>query len=127
MINFVSVLTVGLGGFIGSVLRYAISLTITQRINSVFPYGTFLVNIIGSFVIGVIIGASLKTNLNENLRLFLATGICGGFTTFSAFAGENFRMFHENMAVTAFIYIATSLVFGLLAVGVGVMLGKSIF
>ena len=111
-------LLVGLGGFIGSVLRYAVYLLF--KTNS-FPLATLLVNITGSFVIGLIIGLSLmKGNLmNEQWRLFLATGICGGFTTFSAFSMENIHLLEEGKIIACLLYIGGSILFGLAAAWFG--------
>ena len=111
-------LLVGLGGFIGSVLRYAVYLLF--RTHS-FPLGTFLVNIAGSFIIGLIIGLSLiKGNfMNEQWRLFLATGICGGFTTFSAFSMENIHLLVEGKIIACLMYICGSVLFGLAAAWFG--------
>ena len=79
-------LLVGLGGGIGSMLRYASSLLIPSRF---FPWSTFAVNITGSFIIGIILALSMRDEVfMNNWKLFLATGICGGFTTFSSFSAE---------------------------------------
>jgi CrcB protein len=85
---------VGLGGMIGSVLRYLAALLIK---NPVFPVSTFIVNFAGSFVIGAIMGISLKNQwFNQNWRIFLATGVCGGFTTFSTFSLECVQLLQQQ-------------------------------
>jgi CrcB protein len=115
-----NILLVGLGGFIGASSRYIIQQLI--KVNQSF-YTTLLINIIGSFFIGLIIAYSLKNNVfNNNWKLFLATGICGGFTTFSTFSLENYYLFLEGKYLTALTYIAISVIVGLIAVFLGIKL-----
>ena len=110
-------LLVGLGGAAGSMLRYAFYLFITTK---QFPFATFAVNIIGSFVIGLVLALSLKDqSFNNNWKLFLATGICGGFTTFSAFSLENIMLLQNEKYFTALIYIVASIVLGIVAAWLG--------
>jgi fluoride exporter len=110
-------LLVGLGGAIGSMLRYAISLLVTVK---QFPYSTFIVNIAGSFIIGAVLALSLKNELfSNNWKIFLATGICGGFTTFSAFAAENMALLQSGKYGIALMYILASLLLGIAAVVLG--------
>ena len=123
--NFYSLLTVGLGGFLGSVARYATARMIDQRLNSFFPYGTLTVNILGSFILGLIMGTSFKSIPDQsNWRLFLTTGFCGGFTTFSTFAFENVSLSEQRLFSASVAYIVLSIVFGLLAVVAGIAFGK---
>ncbi|MFT3679292.1 MAG: fluoride efflux transporter CrcB [Ferruginibacter sp.] len=106
-------LLVGLGGAIGSMLRYSGNLFIG---NKDFPYATLLINITGSFIIGFVIGLSLKNeSFASNWKLFLATGICGGFTTFSAFSFENLQLFQQGKYLLLALYILLSVVLGLVA------------
>lgn len=112
----ISCLAVGLGGFAGSVLRYLIGL-VPLRPQSGFPAKTFLINILGSFAIGLIAAAAAKNkNLNPNLILFLKVGICGGFTTFSSFALETSDLLKAGAAPTAVLYAVLSMAAGVLAV-----------
>ncbi len=114
---FKNFLLVGLGGAIGSMLRYAISLLVTVK---QFPYSTFIVNIAGSFIIGAVLALSFKNDIfSNNWKIFLATGICGGFTTFSAFAAENMALLQSGKYGIAFIYIIASLLLGIAAVVLG--------
>ena len=114
---FKNFLLVGLGGAIGSMLRYAISLLVTVK---QFPYSTFIVNIAGSFIIDAVLALSLKNDMfSNNWKIFLATGICGGFTTFSAFAAENMALLQSGKYGIAFIYIMASLLLGIAAVVLG--------
>ena len=117
---------VGLGGGVGSMLRYFV-----QQLfhNKTFPFATFSINVLGSFIIGLVIAFSLKnTAFETNWKLFLATGICGGFTTFSAFSLENILMIQQGKFLYSLIYIAGSILLGLIATWMGFVLinGKSI-
>lgn len=112
-------LLVGSGGFIGSVLRYFISVNTPHKFLSSVPTATLLVNIIGCFIIGAIFGVGERTEINPNVRFFLTAGFCGGFTTFSAFSVETFSMFKSEMISQAFIYIIASIVFGLVTTFAG--------
>lgn len=110
---------VGAGGAAGAVLRYLIGLIPLNR-GGVFPVNTFLINLIGSFVIGVIAALALGNDrLDPKLVLFLKTEICGGFTTFSSFALETGDLIGSGNTVTAVIYAVLSMVSGVLAVFAG--------
>lgn len=110
------ILLVGAGGFLGSITRYVMVRTIDVRFNLVFPLGTFTVNVLGCFLIGLVMGLTGRQPANENLRALFGAGFCGGFTTFSAFAFENHNLMVERLAGTASVYIAGSLVAGIVAV-----------
>lgn len=102
----------GLGGALGSMLRYLATRFITEHISR-FPavYGTFAVNITGSLLLGVIYGLSERYNLfSPQLRSLLATGLCGGFTTFSAFACDNVRLLQNGQHGIAAVYILFSVI-----------------
>lgn len=123
-----NVLIVGAGGFLGSIARYVTVVSVERRLNTMFPLGTFAVNIVGSFVLGFVLALAMKktgTHLHE-WRLFLGTGFCGGFTTFSAFAAENMSLFEQKFPGIALIYITVSVASGMLSVWVGFALAKSI-
>ena len=110
-------LLVGLGGCLGSMLRYAVSHIF--RSNH-FPLATLVVNIIGSLIIGVIIGMSIKDlNFSQGWKLFLVTGICGGFTTFSAFSAENLQMLQNGKYLLSITYICSSIIMGIAAAWLG--------
>ena len=109
-------IAVGLGGMIGAVLRYLIGL-IPLREDCSFPVKTLAVNILGAFMIGLIVALAAKhPNLNPRLILFLKTGICGGFTTFSTFALETVDLIHAGSPMQAILYVALSLILGIAAV-----------
>ena len=118
-------LLVLIGGIFGSVLRFIIAKYLNSSENGI-PYGTFAANIIGSLLIGIILGLAAKNNtLTENQTLLLATGFCGGFTTFSTFAYEN-HVFLKTGDLTSFaIYTIASFVIGFLAVFLGMYLVKA--
>lgn len=119
-----SAFIVGTGGFVGSVLRYLLSYYINTSSSSVFPFGTLFVNLAGSFFIGIIIAASLGDNLSRNMQLLLATGFCGGFTTFSTFSYDFFALLEQGYIGYAFLYAGTSLTLGLFFVWLGFYLTK---
>ncbi len=113
-------LTVGSGGFIGSVLRYLVYRYFEDPRDTGLPWGTIAVNVIGSLLAGFLFGISEKTNLiPETLSLFLLVGFCGGFTTFSAFALDNVKLFQEGAFTQNFLYITTTILFGVLAIFIG--------
>lgn len=119
-------LFVFIGGGAGSIARYLLG-KIWNSPASGIPYGTFAANIIGSLIIGVILGWALKNNaLNSNTTLLLATGFCGGFTTFSTFAYENHVLLKSGDIMTFALYAIASFAVGILAVFGGMELGRSI-
>lgn len=106
---------VGLGGFIGSVMRYLVGL-IPIKNPDAFPINTFLINILGSLAIGVIACFAAKNpNLDSRLVLFLKVGICGGFTTFSTFSLETAQLIKNGSVAVAVLYIVLSVALGALA------------
>ncbi len=115
-------LLVFLGGGFGSSLRYFISKYLNDSQLGV-PYGTFFVNILGSLIIGFLLGLAFKyKSISNETMLLLATGFCGGFTTFSAFAYENYIYFRSGDYFTLGVYTILSLIFGIAAVMVGIWL-----
>ena len=109
-------IAVGLGGFFGAILRYLMGL-IPLREDLMFPVKTLAVNVIGAFAIGLIVALTAKhSNMNPRLVLFLKTGICGGFTTFSTFALETVDLIQAGNSVEAILYVALSLILGIAAV-----------
>jgi CrcB protein len=119
-----SIIAVGVGGFFGSILRYLISHYINISTHSTFPFGTLTVNVVGSFLIGIIIAAALEGDLNKSMRMLLATGFCGGFTTFSSFSYEFFSLLQHEQTGYALLYAAASFVLGLAFVWLGFYLIK---
>ena len=121
-----NLILVFIGGGFGSVLRYVISKWLNNSENGI-PYGTFAANILGSLLIGFILGYAAKSEvISQNHTLLLATGFCGGFTTFSTFAYEN-HLFLKSGDFTSFaLYTIASFVIGFLAVFAGMYLVKFI-
>jgi len=112
----VDVILVGIGGFAGTVARYLIGL-IPMQSESVFPWKTFLINVSGAFLIGLICAAAAKDEtVNRHLVLMLKVGLCGGFTTFSSFALENANLMKDGMAWVSVLYICLSIFLGVAAV-----------
>ncbi|MCK5678471.1 MAG: fluoride efflux transporter CrcB [Flavobacteriaceae bacterium] len=117
-------LLVFLGGGLGSVARYLLSIKLNNFENAL-PFGTMLANILGSLIIGLIFGYTAKTGvLTENHSLLLATGFCGGFTTFSTFAYENHIFIKNGDYFSMLPYLAITFVLGISAVFLGLFLAK---
>ena len=118
------ILLVFLGGGIGSCLRFLISKFSNQYFHSIV-LGTFLVNMIGCLIIGIVLGFSIKnTYLSQNQALILTTGFCGGFTTFSAFSAENYAMFKAGEFIQLSAYTLASVLLGIVAVAIGFWFSK---
>ncbi|HEY8388750.1 MAG TPA: fluoride efflux transporter CrcB [Parasegetibacter sp.] len=117
-----SILLVGLGSAIGGICRY-LAQNALIKFTPGFPLGTFLVNFLGCFLIGIFYGLSQRTgSLNEEWTIFLTTGLCGGFTTFSAFSMENVLLLQNHHYGTFFLYFMLSLIVGILATFAGMMM-----
>jgi len=120
-----SLLIVGLGGFAGTISRYLISRYFQIHFSTVFPWGTFLVNILGCFIIGIIYGVSEKGDfLSPEIRLLLTVGFCGGLTTFSTFSNDAFLLFNQQEWFRFAFYTSASFFLGLIAVYFGHLILK---
>src|SRR5450631_103807 len=118
-------LYVGIGGGLGSVLRYMLQVFAGRHIPIAFPMGTFLVNFSGCFLIGIFYSlASRYTGFSPEWRLFLITGICGGFTTFSTFSYDGLMLLKQGSYLYFLLYVIGSVVLGLLATFAGAALIK---
>lgn len=120
-----NLLLVGLGGGIGSIARYLCQKWFNENYPHPFPWGTFLVNLSGCFLIGVFYAASEKSAvLSPQTRLLLITGFCGGFTTFSTFAFENMNLLRTGDMLYFSIYTVASVALGIAGVFAGIAITK---
>ncbi|MGM0934559.1 MAG: fluoride efflux transporter CrcB [Bacteroidota bacterium] len=120
------IILVFLGGGLGSALRFLVTKYLNKAHFSI-PYGTLTVNILGSLLLGIILGWAIKNNaLNSNINLALAVGFCGGFTTFSTFAFENQSLLKSGDYLHFLIYTLGSIILGILAIGLGLFFSKSL-
>jgi CrcB protein len=119
-------LFVGLGGGVGSISRYLLSLLAgKQPFTFLFPFATFTVNITGCILIGFLAGLSARYDLlDKDLKLLLVTGFCGGYTTFSTFSLENLRLLEHHHYLSFAFYIAGSCLIGIAGVGLGMYLSR---
>jgi crcB protein len=118
-------LFVGIGGFAGSMARYGVSLLVQKAYSQPFPLATFIINIVGCFVIGLLYGVAQKNStIGGDMWLIAATGFCGGFTTFSAFALENNILFSKQQNGVALAYTIASVMIGILLCRWGVKLAS---
>jgi len=120
-----TLLLIAIGGGIGSMLRYLTSLAIEKYCATIFPLATFIVNVLGCLLIGIIMGLLEKNQMtNASMKWLLVTGFCGGYTTFSTFGYENISLLQGQHSGLAFLYIAASVIAGLLAVWLGLCFVK---
>lgn len=119
------IILVGIGGLLGSIARYLAASFLTKAFSSAFPTGTFAVNILGCLIIGIVFGLAERYDWIPEWRFFLATGFCGGFTTFSSFAYENILLLQDKDYLTFALYSVLSFVLGLTATFVGLFLTKA--
>lgn len=116
-----------IGGGVGSVLRYLAQISINERMSGIgfpFSWGTFIVNIAGSLLIGLFYSVSERWNLSMEMRLFLTTGLCGRFTTFSTFSNDGLSLLRGEFYGTFLLYALLSIGLGLVAVLAGGAIGK---
>jgi CrcB protein len=126
VMNFYTLLLVGGGGFLGSIARYLTVRSVDEKLNALIPYGTLTVNILGSFLIGLLYGWLSRREGGESIRLLLGTGFCGGFTTYSAFALENVTLWQQKLLTPSLLYILATLILGFLVVAAGIFIARSI-
>jgi CrcB protein len=115
-----NVLLVAVGGALGSIFRYGVTLAATRFVGANWPYGTFFVNVTGSFAMGVAIELIVRRFGGSNeLRLFVATGILGGYTTFSSFTLDTAVLWERGASLAAMAYLLSSVMFGMIALFFG--------
>ena len=120
-----TILLVSLGAAVGANLRYWLSQWAAQQWGAAFPYGTLLINVLGSFSIGVVLTlATTNAAISANLRLLIVTGLLGGFTTFSTFSYETYQLLVEGSLLLAALYMLGSVGIGLVAVVLGAGLAR---
>jgi CrcB protein len=120
-------LWIGLGGFAGANARYVLGRAIMSRTESTFPYGTFVVNITGSLLIGVLLTLLTERWIGDPAwRLVIIIGFLGGYTTFSSYTFEAVRLFQDGQAFRALTYVVGSNVLGLLACYAGIVLAREL-
>ncbi|MEK6476836.1 fluoride efflux transporter CrcB [Catalinimonas sp. 4WD22] len=117
-----NLLLVGIGGFLGSALRFLISVMINRQVSTHFPFGTFTVNIVGSLLIGVLYGLWAREFVDDSTSRIWISGFCGGFTTFSTFSYDSLTLINHGQYLTFIIYAAASVILGLAAVFAGMSL-----
>jgi CrcB protein len=119
-VNILNIFLIAIGGALGSVARYLLSTFVLRATGTLFPLGTFVVNVIGCLVFGAIAGAaSQRVQLAPALRLFLLTGILGGFTTFSSYAFESFTLVRDGQFLWASLNVAGQVIAGLAGMWAG--------
>jgi len=111
---------VAMGGAAGSVFRYSLGRFISEKSNSNFPIGTFIINISGAIMLGIV----STIGVNNNMMLLLGDGFLGAYTTFSTFMYEGFNLFQEREKLNAFIYILCSLILGTVGYALGTKIGS---
>jgi CrcB protein len=115
-----SMIVAGLGGFLGTCARFLVGKLATYLFPSPFPYGTFAVNIAGCFLIGIFFGLSERANLmSYSMMLFLITGFCGGFTTFSTFSADMLQLVQNGNKLYFAMYLVGSILLGIAFVWIG--------
>ncbi len=118
---------VGIGGCLGSILRFWLGSYIGSKMGTRFPYGTFVINITGSFLIGLVFALlTARTFLSPNWRYLIPIGFIGGYTTFSSFEFETLRSIQDGQLGLGLLYVALSVVVGFVAVWGGVIAGRAI-
>ena len=123
LLNWPALAAIFVGGGIGSVLRYAVTLGVTQRLGPGFPWGTFTINIVGSFIIGIVseLSQTRALGITPLVRVFLMTGVIGGFTTFSTFSLDIVTLASERAELLALLYGGGSVILGFLAAFAGIV------
>jgi len=125
MRQYVAITVVAVGGALGSVLRFLVSNWFVAKVGPGFPWATLTINVSGAFVIGFVLEvAATRAGFSPYLRIFLATGILGGYTTFSTYAFEAYTLGTNDLIISSVLYAVGSLVLGVAAVALGVFVAR---
>lgn len=119
----VQIVMIGLAGSIGAVVRYLLGRLVAQRLRSQIPFATLLINVSGSFLIGLLFVAALRHRISSTVQVTLATGFLGGYTTFSTMSWEGMQLIRRGNQRASFLYLGGTVALGLLAVAVGFAVG----
>ena len=121
------ILLVAIGGALGSVTRHLVGVASLRLFGPAFPFGTLIVNLVGAFVMGIFVELlARRFGASNDLRLLIATGVLGGFTTFSSFALDTAVLWERGEVISSFVYVATTLVLGLAALFLGLGLARTL-
>jgi CrcB protein len=120
----VKYLLVGIGGFAGAVLRFAVGVFVASRYGLRFPYGTFFINVTGSFLIGLVMVLLARTTASAYWRYLIPIGFIGGYTTFSTFEYETLRAIQDGQVLSGLLNVVLSVAVGFIAVWAGAVLGR---
>ena len=119
-------LVVAAGGFVGAPSRYLLDRAVTTRVNSDLPWGTFVINVSGSFLLGFLTGLTLSHHLSDVGKALLGTGFCGAYTTFSTFTFETLRLVEDGRFLEAAGNVVVSVLVGLAAASAGLAIGLAL-
>jgi CrcB protein len=124
----VEIVWVGIGGGIGAICRYLVGREVTERLDGLFPWGTFAVNVTGALLIGILFALLTEKGIgHDHLRLLLVVGVLGGYTTFSSYTLEAVNLFESGDWATALLYLAGSNLAGLAACAFGIWTARAAF
>lgn len=116
---------VGFAGSFGAIARYLVDAAVSDRVPGDFPWGTFAINVTGSFLLGVLSGLVLYQAMDDMPRIVIGTGFCGAYTTFSTFSYESVQLAERGERTMAALYVIASVVVGLCAAGAGLALAAA--
>jgi CrcB protein len=116
---------VGIAGSFGAIARYLVDAAVSERLRGEFPWGTFVINVTGSFLLGVLSGLVLYQAMDDLPRVVIGTGFCGAYTTFSTFSYETVQLAERGERTPAALYVVASVVVGLCAAGAGLALAAA--
>jgi len=113
---------IGVGGILGSISRFVLGTWVTSRASSPYPFGTFVINVSGSFILGCLVTLHGQQEISEMLYAFFGLGFCGAYTTFSTFGVETIRLLERKRTAQAAIYVISSVVLSIVSAGLGFLI-----